>query len=424
MSEGIENSLISAVDNQQAQLLSITQELVQQNSSNPPGDVSTVATIAARIIGEVIPSSKVSIYEAAPGTINVVAVIQGKIPGHGRKLVFSGHLDTYPIGDEEKWTFPPLGGVISEDGTRLYARGATDMKGGIATSIIAASVLAEHNEHWSGEIVIALAGDEETMGTLGSGYLLEHVNAVSQCDAMICGDAGSPAVLRVGEKGLVWVEINATGSPAHGAHVHRGSSAIERLIGAISALKDLENLPVQNPQDVEDIITEAKTISEPLGGAGEERTLKRITVNIGTISGGVSANLVAHKAQAEADIRLPMAITASRLVEHIHTVLDPLEGISFQITRQYDPSWTSPSQEIVRHTLAAARAVVSNEAAPVINLRVGASDARLFRQKGIPSVIVGLTPHNMGGPDEYVQIEELSQVAKIHTLAAWRYLKA
>ena len=102
---------------------------------------------------------------------------------------------------------PPLGGVL-KDG-KLYGRGVCDMKGGIACSLLAAALLAEHRDAWSGEIVLTLAGDEENMGSLGTGYMMEHVpHALG--DANICGDVGSPRVVRFGEKGLMWVEIEAT----------------------------------------------------------------------------------------------------------------------------------------------------------------------------------------------------------------------
>jgi acetylornithine deacetylase/succinyl-diaminopimelate desuccinylase-like protein len=60
--------------------------------------------------------------------------------------------------------------------------------------------------------------------------------------------------------------------------------------------------------------------------------------------------------------------------------------------------------------------------APVVNMRVGASDSRWYRRYGVPTVVYGLTPNNMGGPDEYVPTAELLAVAKVHTLAAFSYL--
>lgn len=293
------------------------------------------------------------------------------------------------------------------------------MKGGIAASILAAKALAQQKELWAGDIVIALAGDEETMGVLGSGYLLENVPAVAG-HAMICGDAGSPSVIRIGEKGLVWVEIEATGSAAHGAHVHRGVNAIDTLLLALQRLKSLETVTLNSPTEVNDVIETAKKVSEPLGGKGESAVLSSVTVNIGKISGGSSPNLVADKASASADIRIPIGMTVETLSKHIQDLMSGNEGVQYRITRGYDPSWTSPDEEIVQCTLQAAQSLTNDNT--VLNMRVGASDARLFRQAGIPSVVLGLTPYNMGGADEYIEISELVQLCKIHALAAFQYL--
>jgi len=59
-----------------------------------------------------------------------------------------------------------------------------------------------------------------------------------------------------------------------------------------------------------------------------------------------------------------------------------------------------------------------------VNMRVGASDARLYRMDGIPSVVFGCTPFNMGGPDENILVEELVAVAKVHALAAFDFLSS
>ncbi|MFK4980097.1 peptidase dimerization domain-containing protein, partial [Klebsiella pneumoniae] len=87
---------------------------------------------------------------------------------------------------------------------------------------------------------------------------------------------------------LLWLEVEAVGVPAHGAHVHKGINAVDRLLTALSRIKDLERLPVNAPASVTAAIARAKGISEPLSGEGESDTLQRVTVNIGTISGGIS----------------------------------------------------------------------------------------------------------------------------------------
>ena len=120
------------------------------------------------------------------------------------------------------------------NGGRLYGRGAADMKGGIACSILAALLLAETRDDWMGEVVVTLAGDEETMGPLGTQFLLEKYPE-ARGDVMITGDAGSPEVLRFGEKGMIWLDIEAKGKAAHGAHVHLGVNAIERLMSCLGS---------------------------------------------------------------------------------------------------------------------------------------------------------------------------------------------
>jgi acetylornithine deacetylase/succinyl-diaminopimelate desuccinylase-like protein len=218
----------------------------------------------------------------------------------------------------------------------------------------------------------------------------------------------------------MWVEVEATGSPAHGAHVHRGTNAIDRLRVALDRLKDLETIPFQAPPVVTQAIAKAKAISEPLSGAGESETLQRVTVNIGTIEGGTSPNLVPTHAIARADIRLPVGITTDVLAAKLDEWLAPLEGVSWRAIRRFEPSFTPPDDEIVVRTARVAAEVLGS--APAVNMRVGGSDSRWYRPAGVPTVVLGLTPFNMGGADEYVLVDELLAVAKIHTLTAFDFL--
>jgi succinyl-diaminopimelate desuccinylase len=402
----------------------ITQKLVQAASPNPPGDVSAVAAIAVEEFqklfdGKYFPNVDISLHRTSPDVTNVVIVVKSSRPG--KTLVFSGHLDTYPVGDTAQWTYSPFGGNLSDDKSRLYGRGAADMKGGIAASIVAMWAVAQQKEDWDGQMVLALAGDEETMGELGTQWLLDNVDVVKNADAVIVGDAGSPLIVRTGEKGLLWLELSATGKAAHGAHVHHGVNAIEKLMEAIVCVKDLENLEVKGSEEVLKAIEAATPQSSKLAGGGEADVLRRITVNVGTISGGTSMNLVPDSATTKLDIRLPYGITTDKVVEHIRDRLKFIQGVTFNVLRKYDPTWTSKSEAIAECTLSTAQKLVDPKA--VMNMRVGASDARLYRQRGIPTVVVGLTPFNMGGPDEYCLVEELKQVSAVHAFSAFEYLR-
>jgi len=395
-------------------LIAMTRRLVAAPSPNPPGDVTQAADVAATLLAE-IDGARVERFETAPGIVNLVALIDSGRPG--KRLVFNGHLDTFPLGEDLGWTVSPLGGTL-RDG-KLYGRGVSDMKGGIAASLVAAQVLARHRNAWCGEIVVTLAGDEENMGSLGSRWLLENISH-AKGDAMISGDVGSPLVVRFGEKGLCWIEIESTGQPAHGAHVHKGVNAIDRLLSALEGLKRLEALPVDAPPAVTAAIMAAKPVSEPLSGAGEADTLQRLTVNIGTISGGVSPNLVPSHARAAADIRLPVGVTLDEVEAALRRELGAIDGVTWRVIEKYPPAFTPPHHAIVRHTVAAATEILGR--APVVNMRVGASDARLYRMFGVPSVVFGCTPFGMGGPDEYILVDELVRVAQVHALAALAFL--
>lgn len=395
-------------------LIDCTARLVRAASPNPPGDTRTAADVAGELLS-VVPDIELEIGMSEAPICNLIARIKGN--GPGKRLIFNGHLDTFPISDEERWTFDPLGGKLADG--KLYGRGAADMKGGLACSIHAARLLADAREHWSGEVVLTLAGDEETMGSKGTAWLLErYLHAVG--DAMITGDAGSADVLRFGEKGMVWLEIRAEGKAAHGAHVHLGVNAIERLMDAIQRVLALRNMPFELPAEVEKAIAQSASVSEQISGKGESDTLRSITVNCGLFRGGVLSNIVAPSAEASVDIRLPAGTRAAEVEQRLAETLGGLEGVSYTITRRYEPLWSDPDHEIVRHLKRAGLEAIGR--APVANYRVGASDARLYRMRGVPSIVCGPTPYNMGSADEYVDVNELSAVCYMHTLAAFDFL--
>jgi succinyl-diaminopimelate desuccinylase len=407
-------ALAGRADDSLSRLIDMTQALVRIASPNPPSHTTEIAKAAERLLGA-IPWVEVRRVEPEPGIVSLVARVRAKNPG--RRLIFNGHLDTFPIGDSAGWTAPPLSGA-RRDG-RLYGRGVSDMKGGLACSILAAALLAEHRDAWSGEVVLTLAGDEENMGSLGTGYLLEHIPE-AHGDANICGDVGSPMVARFGEKGLLWIEVEATGVAAHGAHVHMGVNAIDRLRAALDRVMVLERLPVAAPASVTQAIEAARPISEAISGAGESETLRRVTVNIGTIAGGVSPNLIPTDAIARADIRLPVGLSTGKLEDRLNEALSPLQGVTWRPLRRFEPNFTDPSHEIVTRVRDVAAEVLGTP--PAVNMRVGGSDSRWYRMHNVPTVVYGLTPFNMGGPDEHILVDELRTVAKVHTLAAFDFL--
>jgi acetylornithine deacetylase/succinyl-diaminopimelate desuccinylase-like protein len=397
------------------QVLGFARRLIAAASPNPPGDTGAAAEVAAACLRETIPDAEVVLHRTSDLVVNLVARIRGA--GPGPRVILNGHLDTYPVGDADAWTTDPAGELR---GDRLYGRGSADMKGGIAASMAALAALAATSRHWPGEAVLTLAGDEESMGPLGTRWLMDNVPHASG-DWVIIGDAGSPHVLRFGEKGFLWIEVEARGRPAHGAHVHLGDNAIDRLRAALDRLdRAFGELRVDAPA-VREAIERSKPISEPLAGAGEAETLGRLTLNLGTIAGGMSPNLVPASARASADIRIPVGLSLEAVEGALAEALD-LPGVSCRVLRRFAPNFTPPDHPLVTTCARVAREVLGHAVAA--NMRVGGSDSRWFRMAGLPTVVYGPTPHGMGGPDEYALVDELDQVARVHALTAFDMLRS
>jgi succinyl-diaminopimelate desuccinylase len=394
-------------------LVELTRALVAIPSAYPPGDTRSIAKfISDQFSGYPV---EVKRYKTLPHVTNLVVRLRGGRPG--RRLVFNGHLDTFPLVNREAWSTSPEGEV--RDG-RLYGLGVSDMKGGIAAIIFAMQQLAAVRETLKGEVVATFVGDEETMGSEGTGYLLDHVKEASG-DAMICADAGSPNVLRFGEKGMIWLKLDATGRSAHAAHVHRGVSAIDRLLAVMLQLKSLQDSRVDAPIEVLEAIGTASDVSERLSGIGESDVLRKVTVSFGTLKGGKLPNLIADRAAATADIRLPVGVSVATIEAEIERIVAHHEGVSVDITRRYEPNWTAPHHEIVRCVRKNCLAKLHEDV--VVNMRVGASDARHYRMRGVPTVVCGLTSYNMGSADEHIHLRELKLLGEIFTLTAFDYLQ-
>lgn len=396
--------------------MSLCSDLGRQDSQNPPGDTSGMASVCCRAFDAIAGVSVEKLVSQQP-KINLVARLRGAQAG--RRLVMNGHLDTGPVADPEKWTVPPFGGIV-RDG-RIYGRGIGDMKAGIAANVMAMRTLAAFREHLKGELILMLVADEGTGGRHGTQHVLTTRPDLAG-DAMLSGDAGSSRVARVGEKGFLFIEIEAFGKSAPGAQPHRGDNAIQRLIPAVQAMALLEKEPSPVPASIKRAIEKAGEISETINGKGETRILTHTTVSVGLIQGGIRVNNVPSKATAQIDIRIPPGLTVAETRAKVSAVLDGLPNVSWRELDSAEPNATAPDEEIARTLVRNAETVVGK---PIgVSIRPGFSDGRFFRQLNVPTITYGLTPYNGNAPDEYILIEELGQVFSVHTLSAFDYLVA
>jgi acetylornithine deacetylase/succinyl-diaminopimelate desuccinylase-like protein len=143
-------------------------------------------------------------------------------------------------------------------------------------------------------------------------------------------------------------------------------------------------------------------------------------MNIGTIEGGLAINMIPDAARARVDLRLPPGLAVATVMGAVADTLDGLEGIVYRVLAASEPNASDPAHELAR--LAVHNGEEFLGAAVVRNMRIGFSDARFYRERGIPAFVYGPTPHNMGGADEYVTIDDLLAVFYVHALTAFDYL--
>jgi len=257
--------------------LELTRELLAFNTINPPG----MERACARHLGAILEAAgfRTAYHEFAESRTSLIAEIGGdpKRP----PICFTGHIDTVPLGTKA-WTKDAFAGET--DGDRLYGRGSSDMKSGVAAFVAAAVELAPQLAKSPGVVLVITAGEE--IGCEGARYLADH---------RLLGRAGAIVVAEptgnfpyIGHKGLAWFEIETTGVTAHGSMPEVGENAINKMARVIQELESFE-FPVKS-HDV---------MGSP-------------TLNVGTIRGGLNTNSVPDRATITLDTRSVPGI------DHVH----------------------------------------------------------------------------------------------------------
>jgi succinyl-diaminopimelate desuccinylase len=178
---------------------------------------------------------------AEPGTApidNLYARIGGRKPN----LVFAGHTDVVPPGDEAVWRHPPFGGEIADD--KVYGRGAVDMKGGIACFVAAAldHLAANGGAPKNGSLSLLITGDEESVAVNGTVKLLKWAAERGEMfDHCILGEPSNVAVMgdtiKAGRRGSLNGTLIVTGRQGHVAYPDRADNPIRGLVTLIAALQ-------------------------------------------------------------------------------------------------------------------------------------------------------------------------------------------
>tara|TARA_R110002094_G_scaffold179262_2_gene158090 strand:+ start:2423 stop:3691 length:1269 start_codon:yes stop_codon:yes gene_type:complete len=228
------NALMQRIENRRDDLITLTQDLIRIPTLNPPGrhyhDICS-------LVGERMSKQgwKVEMVraEGALGDSdryprwNVVCRLEGRAAGDC--VHFNSHHDVVAVG--EGWTRDPFGAEL--DGGKIYGRGACDMKGGMATSIIAAEVFVAHHPEFRGAIEISATADEESGGYGGVAYLAERgFFDPARVQHVIIPEPLNKDRICLGHRGVWWAEIETKGHIAHGSMPFLGDCAV-RHMGAV-----------------------------------------------------------------------------------------------------------------------------------------------------------------------------------------------
>jgi succinyl-diaminopimelate desuccinylase len=406
--------LLQKIDNDGKQLVDFLCKFIRAKSPNPPGDTRDSANHVCDFLHEKgIPYKIIAPQESMP---NIVSSFEGR--SAGRHLVLNGHLDVFPVGEFEKWSFQPWGGELING--RIYGRGSVDMKCGTTASVFAFSYLYRMREELNGKLSLTCVSDEETFGPWGARYLIEnHPEFLGDC--CLNGEPSSPYTIRFGEKGILWLAFNIRTKGAHGAYPHMSESATKIAIKIISELENLGEISPSIPSDINDILSRNTKIIENALGRGASAVIRSVTVNIGKIQGGLKNNMIPSQCEFEADIRLPVGLHKEKILESVRSIVSKYPEASFTEKSYSPPNACSPNGKMVKYIKENVKRLTGIEPVPIISL--GGTDVRLWRNRNIPGYVYGPSPTNMGSADEYVEMEEFLHIVKTHTLSAYDYLK-
>ena len=201
-------------------LIRVTQELVRIPTQNPPGNEKGCAEYIHSTLNQWGVETKM-IFEPLSHRPQVMAMVNGREAGS--TLILNGHMDVVPEGSKSHWKYDPYGGVVEEG--RVYGRGSTDMKGGLAVMMVLAKLLNEKGLP-RGKVVFQFVIGEET-GEPGTKHLLSILGNKGDYGIVL-----EPTSLRVGtaEKGLAWFRITWEGKPVHASVAEQGINPIEKAV--------------------------------------------------------------------------------------------------------------------------------------------------------------------------------------------------
>ncbi|WP_180321240.1 peptidase [Metabacillus halosaccharovorans] len=393
--------------------IELLQKLVQANSTQ--GNEQYAQTIVIEKLRKI--GLKVEVWEpdgkflathpyfASPrkdfkGSPNVVGILKGT--GEGRSIILNGHIDVVPEGDNAQWDHQPYSGKVIAG--KLYGRGATDMKGGNVSLLLALSAIRALGIPLKGDVIFQSVIEEESGGAGTLAAILKGYKA----DAAIIPEPTNMKIFPK-QQGSMWFRLTVKGRSAHGGTRYEGVCAIEKAMLVVEHIRELEK-------------RRNKRIHDPL----YEKIPIPIPINIGKIVGGDWPSSVADLVKLEGRMGISPDETMNHAKMELETWIKELKNIDqwfydFPVSLEWFgarwvPGAVDLSHEMIKTLSASYSEVIGKE--PVIEASPWGTDGGLLTQVGSTPTIVfgpGVT-EKAHFPNEYIEIDKVFEAAEIIAL--------
>ena len=360
-------------------MIALTRELISHNTINPPGNEALLARKLGKLLSE--HGFKVVLPEYELNRLHLVAEkgIRSSVP----PLVLSGHLDTVPLGNEP-WKADPFSGI--SQGDKIFGRGSSDMKGGVAAMTIAAIEATSAYSPEGGIRLIFTAGEE--LGCQGAQQLVRSHKDLGKARAIIVGEptANIPAI---GHKGALYLNVVAKGKTAHSSMPEQGDNAIYKAALCISKIEAFR----------------FETDKDPLLGFP--------SINVGKMQGGLNINSVPDHAEFTIDVRSTTMIRHQSILQRLMKEFG--EEIAIETLVDLNPVSTLESDPLVQLVYAICGIDSKSEKrAKALPYLTDGSVLQPF-YNGVPTIILGPGEPGMAHQtDEYCFVENIIQSVSIY----------
>jgi succinyl-diaminopimelate desuccinylase len=447
-----EELILKEIEANREKYVDFFRELIKAESYNPPGNEKNVAIK----IEEFLKNSniKCDIFPFGENRANLIAYLNDHF--EYKNLLYNGHMDVVPPGNEEDWKYPPLSATVKRK-RFIYGRGAADMKGGVAAMAIALKILKDLDIKLPGNLIFNAVADEETGGKFGTQWCLDNKLKSIKCDFAIVGETSNYKPLShaivLGEKGRVQLKIIAKGVSGHASMPSLGKNAIYMMSDLIQNLDKLDDLmpriepPIKleklktllsasfpNQESFERVYSEQPLLSNV------SKALTQFTKILTKIKAGIKENVIPDHCEAIMDLRLLPGQTKEMVLEALkklindigYEVKDELVGLQdeyffyLEVEGASEPSYWSEweTSKDLKNFYDIVEKCYNKK--PFYFLLPASADVNYLRNTNYckNSIIfgpgVGTTAHAV---DEYVEIEDFINCVKVYTLFAFNFLK-